>query len=63
MKAKKVPAFKGEINSHDVLIVRDEFREWLLIINGQTIGYIKPENIEGVINEATRYPRLKGLVE
>lgn len=51
-------AFSEKVKGHEVIVVDSEFRDdCLLIVNGETIGYVKLDYLETAIKNATRYPR------
>jgi len=52
-------AFTENVNGHEIIVVQGEFPEWLLIVDGQTIGYVKTDYLETAIRNATRYPRFR----
>lgn len=49
MKFKRRLSFAGVVDGHEILIVHGEFVERLLIIDGRTIGYVKPQYLQSVI--------------
>lgn len=49
MKFKRRLSFVGTVDGHEVIIAHGEFVERLLIIDGKTIGYVKPGYLQSVI--------------
>lgn len=53
MKFKRRMAFAGKVDEHDVLIVKGEFTESLLVVDNRVIGWVKPEHLQEVIEFET----------
>ena len=49
MKFKRRLSFVGTVDGHEVIIAHGEFVERLLIIDGKTVGYVKPQYLQSVI--------------
>lgn len=54
MKFNRRLAFVGRVDGHEVIIAHGEFVERLLIIDGKTVGYVKPQYLQGVIERTIK---------